>query len=269
MPMLLKGEEGNEFELALIEDRLADVQDSYGDTGYATISFRVATSDEEWEETAPCLNLFEVKNLAEWLDSVAKDPSVRITGDEAEMELLEPELVFKVVKDTGEYVTLRVGFHLDGRPEEMGVDAETDEAARVDLRLTREQIRVGVEALRRDLEQVDKPMKDDLTGDEDLGEVRPPEANLGLGDIAGREAGMEDEGLGDEARDTERVRLSDDVPGINAGTAWQNTHEAGDAREARRIRLPDEAERAADRAIEEERRASRDAGGKGAGGSGV
>src|SRR4029079_7163368 len=100
-----------------------------------TCTFRVATSDDSWEETAPCLNIFEFQNLAEWLTAVADGG-----GDEAEMELLEPELRFAVVKDQGDKLTLRIGFHLDGRPEEFGVDAPTD-AKRVDLKVTRDRVR--------------------------------------------------------------------------------------------------------------------------------
>src|SRR5688572_30657107 len=108
MAMLLKSDDGSEFELGLIEDRLPEVQDGVGDSNYITLSFRVATADETWEETAPCLNVYEISNLADWLQAVGStEPDV------SEVELLEPELRFSVVRNGGSRVTIRVGFHLE------------------------------------------------------------------------------------------------------------------------------------------------------------
>lgn len=171
--MLLKSDDEKEFELALIADPLPDTQDGFGDTGAITATFRVATADDSWEETAPCLNLFEFQNLAEWLTAVADG-----TGDEAEMELLEPELRFVVVKDHGDRLTLRIGFHLSDRPEEFGMDADTD-ARRVDLRLTRDRLRAAAAQLRRDLSEIGESGKDDLEGEADIGQIRTPDEALG------------------------------------------------------------------------------------------
>jgi hypothetical protein len=174
MPMLLKGDDEKEFELALIPERLTDTQDGFGDAAALTASFRVATADDSWEETSPCLNTFEFRNLAEWLTAVADG-----TGDEAEMELLEPELRFAVVKDHGDRLTLRIGFQLEGRPEEFEVDSPTD-VRRVDLRLTRERIRTAAEQLRADLAAIGEGGKDDIDGAEDLGQVRPADDDLNM-----------------------------------------------------------------------------------------
>jgi hypothetical protein len=172
--MLLKGEDEKEFELALIPERLVDTQDGFGDSGALTATFRVATADDSWEETAPCLNTFEFHTLADWLMAVADG-----TGDVAEVELLEPELRFAVVKDQGDRITLRIGFHLEGRPEEFGVDALTD-ARRVDLRITRDRVRTAAEQLKHDLEELPGAFKDDLDGAEDPGGVRTPDEDLAM-----------------------------------------------------------------------------------------
>jgi hypothetical protein len=174
MTMLLKSDDEKEFELALITDPLPDTQDGHGDNAAVTAAFRVATGDDSWEETAPCLSTFEFQNLAEWLTAVADG-----TGDEAEIELLEPDLRFVVIKDHGDRLTLRIGFRLDNRPEEFGVDSETD-AKRVDLRLTRDRLRAAAEQLRHDLEEIGEGGKDDLEGDEDIGQVRTPDEDLAM-----------------------------------------------------------------------------------------
>ncbi|HYE63365.1 MAG TPA: hypothetical protein VD997_15340 [Phycisphaerales bacterium] len=187
MAMLLAGENGNEFELGLIADRLDDIQDSYGDDTSITVTFRVATGEEEWEETAPVLNYFEIKNLAEWLEGI-----VGLRPEIGELELLEPELKFSVVKDTGETVTIRVEFHLADRPRELNVDAETD-ADHVDIRLDRSQVRVALQQLREDLKDLNLPLKDDLAGEADMGQVRRGDEDLNMID----QVTPEPEGMGD------------------------------------------------------------------------
>lgn len=172
--MLLKSEDGKEFELSLIDEPIADPQDGFGDVGAVVIAFRVATAEDEWEETSPSINTYELDGLASWLDSIASG-----LHDEAEIDLLGPELNFQVVKDTGDWVQLRIRFRLDSRPEEMSVDAETTEARHVDLKLSRQAIRSAVALLRADLEESRATPKDDLDGDRDAG-VRPPTAELGL-----------------------------------------------------------------------------------------
>src|SRR5262245_51262504 len=113
MSMLLKGNDGKEFELAVIPDRVAEAQDGFGDDEAATVAFRVATEDQQWEETSPSLGIYELQTLAEWLDSVAGgDPS------EPEIDLLEPELNFQVLRQSADEVSLRIRFHLHERPEQ-------------------------------------------------------------------------------------------------------------------------------------------------------
>lgn len=175
MPMLLKSEDGKEFELSLIDEPLADPQDGFGDVDAMVIAFRVATGDEDWEETAPSINTFELDTLADWLDSVASG-----SHDEAEVDLLGPELNFQVVKDTRDWVQIRIRFRLDDRPEEMAMDAETTEARHVDLRLTREAIAAGAARLREELRESRSEPKDDLSGERGDAGIRPPTAELGL-----------------------------------------------------------------------------------------
>jgi hypothetical protein len=173
MSMLLKSEDGNEFELALIEDRFPEQQDDFDDSTYTTISYRVSTPDEAWEETAPCMNLFELKNLEEWLDALARG-----TPEVAEVQILEPELTFSVVGDAGNEVTVRVAFRMEdegpaedrslsydpnasgvGKPaarrvgpdELTSLGADTPEAPWVDIRTSRDKIAAAVAELHEDL----------------------------------------------------------------------------------------------------------------------
>lgn len=183
MAMLLSSTDGKEFELALVEDRLPEAQDASGDDTFATISFRVATDNESWEESAPCLSFYELTNLADWLETVADGGENR--HDEPEIELLEPELRFAVVRAIKDDVVLRIGFHLPDRPVELAIDAETDEASHVDLRLERRRLRSAAQELRamiREIEGSAGETTDDITGVRTPGILGVPSADLDVVD---------------------------------------------------------------------------------------
>lgn len=190
MSMLLKAQNGNEFELSFSQDALPDTQDGFGDATWATVLWRAATEKDEWEESSPSVSLFEFAGLADWLEAVAggaqalpgrapreadldetEIPRAEITAstgapDISELELLEPELKFSVTEHTSTGVTLRIDFHLKDRPEEFNVDAPTDEAAYMHLHLSRENLLAASAALRAMLADMDDGSgKDDLDGD--------------------------------------------------------------------------------------------------------
>ena len=176
MSVLFKGNNGNELELAFVRETLPDVQDGLGDAAYFTVIWRAAAGDESWEETAPCVNLFEFQNLAEWLDSVGGATE----GEVGEIELLEPELKFSVARQERQGVGIRVGFHLENRPEEFGVDAPTD-AEYIDLFMERASVLAAASALRGALEEFDLlNRKDDQSGDRESGLLGNPDENLNL-----------------------------------------------------------------------------------------
>jgi hypothetical protein len=174
MSMLLTGDNGTEFELGLIEETLEeDLQDGADDDKTLTLSFRVATPEEEWEQTAPVLNIYELTNLIDWLEGVAiRKP------DTAEVELLEPELRFSVVGDRGDSVTLRIDFHIQDRPESLDVNPPSD-ADHIDLKLDRKQVRAALDELKRDIEELHLPGRARTDADE-LTDVAAPDEDLNL-----------------------------------------------------------------------------------------
>lgn len=177
MVMLLSGRNGNEFELGLTRERLTDVQDGFGDSGWATVTWRAATDDDSWEESSPCVNRYELVNLVEWLESVAGEE-----GDSSSVDLLCAELRFSVVNRTAKGLTLRIDFHLPDRPEEYNVDSETDASA-IDILLDRKGIAAAAASLRATLDAAaSEPPKDDLLGERDLGIVSEPDPMLSIVD---------------------------------------------------------------------------------------
>lgn len=210
MSMLLKAANGNEFELSFTRDALPDPQDGFGDATWATVVWRAATADADWEETSPCMNLYEFGNLADWLEaaaggveSVAPAPSSddfdangsrsgreSIAGapEVSEVELLEPELRFTATQFTPDAVTVRIYFHLADRPEEFSVDAGTDEAEFMDMHVPRENLIAAAATLRRMLAEFEAGRsKDDLTGDDEPGQMGAPEPDLNLVDSIERD----------------------------------------------------------------------------------
>lgn len=146
MPMHLGSTDSDvEFELALIDSRLEDQQDSGGDR-FATISFRVGTADDSWEETAPSLNLYQLSSLADWLEAVSE-----ARPELERVELLESNLSFELEDESEDEVTLVIGFHLEDRPEWAVIDAPTDEAGFIRLRLARDEVGRAGRELRDDL----------------------------------------------------------------------------------------------------------------------
>jgi hypothetical protein len=183
MSMLLKGTNGSEFELDLTREERPDPQDGFGDGNWATVNFRAATADDSWEETAPAMNLFEFSELAQWLQTLGDSES----GEVSELELLQPELKFSVAQQGPRDITLRIGFHLDGRPDEFEVDSPTDDAQYLDLHLSRASLRAAATGLRQSLDEVQRGTgKDDLRGDDGVGGLGVPEEDLGMIDRVSR-----------------------------------------------------------------------------------
>jgi hypothetical protein len=183
MSVLLQGRNGNEFEIGFIVDSYPEVQDGTGDSSWITVSFRVATPEQSWEESSPCLNLFEFSTLADWLDAVAAAPAEQTATEPDAVELLEPELRFSVAGQTKDAVTLHIGFHLDNRPEEFQVDAATDEMEAIDIHVTRPQVKAAAAILRETLRELESSNeKDDIIAEASSGLMGAPDDDLNIVD---------------------------------------------------------------------------------------
>jgi hypothetical protein len=175
MSMLLRGANEAEFELALIEDRFPELQDAADDSAYLTLSIRVGAPEETWEETAPCVNIYELQTLVEWLEAVAMQlPEV------GEVDLLEPELNFSLARENAGDVILRVRFHLEGQPDELALGAPANRDY-IDLRIKRSQVRCAAAELRNDLETVvSHTRRGPAAREEESGMLGGPEEDLGI-----------------------------------------------------------------------------------------
>lgn len=183
MSVILKGRNGNELELAFVKDSMPELQDGAGDNTWFTVIWRAATADDAWEESSPCINTYEFRTLAEWLEIVGRGDSGDVGGAElSEVELLAPELKFSVSQQDNEGIGIRVGFHLEDRPEMFNVDAETDEAEYIDLYMSRASILAASRELRALVRELEGNAKDDLTGNARAGMMGVPDDDLNLVD---------------------------------------------------------------------------------------
>lgn len=171
--MLLKGTNDTEFELALIEDGFPELQDDADDSHWATLAVRAGDADQFWEASAPCMNLFELDNLAEWFEALGNSrPEI------GEIDLLEPGLKFAVADRRNDAITVRVGFHLDGRPDQVSLDAPADRDY-LDITIDREQARAAAAELRHDVHMLEE-RHGATPQDEDTGILGRPDEDLGL-----------------------------------------------------------------------------------------
>jgi len=146
MPLRLTGSDETYFELALSERQLDDSDEPAEAHNAYDISFLVGTADDSWEETAPCMNPYELHTLVEWLEAVSRgEPEVDA------VEILEANLSFTLDDQSEDEVAMRIGFHLEDRPAWSIIDAPTDEAGFITLRVGRDQVAAAATELRDDI----------------------------------------------------------------------------------------------------------------------
>jgi hypothetical protein len=175
MSVVLKGRNGNEFELAFVRDSLPEVQDGQGDSSWFTVVVRGAAGDDSWEETSPCLSSFEFRSLVDWLEAIGRGAE----GEMSEIDLLEPELNFSITGQEEDAIGIRIGFHLPDRPEEFGVDGSTDRPY-IDLFVERDAALSAAASLREALNELDQSPRDDILAEGDLGIGGVPSIDLNL-----------------------------------------------------------------------------------------
>jgi hypothetical protein len=183
MSLLLQGTNGAEFELGFLRDSSPDSQDGSGDSTWTTASVRVATNNAEWEETSPCLNIFEFTTLADWLDAVGAEPGKNHEAEPGVVELLEPGLRFSVSGQTDGAVAIHIDFQIENRPQEFQVDADADTIDPIDLFVTRPQIRAAATTLRKAIREVQHANeKDDIIGERDGGATGEADPDMNIVD---------------------------------------------------------------------------------------
>jgi len=71
LEMNLYGQDGASFDLGIEGYQFPEVADDYWDSNWFFVRGQVRCSQGDWTFRDPCLTTFELRELADWLDSVA------------------------------------------------------------------------------------------------------------------------------------------------------------------------------------------------------
>jgi hypothetical protein len=104
--MLLRGRRAS-LRLAILRYQFPQITTGEYDANWLIIQGHVSLDDRSWTFSDPSLTTFEVRQLADWLDSLAR-------GDEVEpqCDFIEPNLQFERTSDKA----IRVSFALESAP---------------------------------------------------------------------------------------------------------------------------------------------------------
>ena len=105
--MRLKSPDGQSFSLKIISYEFPHIEDDEYDANWLDIEIAVTHPRGDWTVRDPSLLTFEVKELADWLGSLARGEQV-----EPILFFIEPNLGFEI--DAG--TSLRVNFNAEARP---------------------------------------------------------------------------------------------------------------------------------------------------------
>ena len=144
--MLLKGNEGTEFELKVIGYQFPHLEKEEYDSDWLSIQLRVVHPRGIWTSIDPSLLTWEVSSLAEWLESISRGESV----DEEE-SFLEPNLSFQLTGNGTK--KLRVYFELESRPKWASYDGSSMEDLWLEFELDPVQLNDAAASLREALQR--------------------------------------------------------------------------------------------------------------------
>jgi hypothetical protein len=140
--MKITGQDDQSFELWVINYQSSDNTTDEYDSNWLRIGIRLTGFKREWITTDPCMLTWEVKFLADWLQSILAGDTKQRT-----IEFIEPNLKFELVNTQGD--AFRVGIHLnlESKP---GWYTEK-EIFSFDLLVDRSQLEHSVERLNNEL----------------------------------------------------------------------------------------------------------------------
>jgi hypothetical protein len=142
-PMRLTGPNENALELGIGGYQFPKKLDEVHDANWPLVDVRAAINGRSWSTRDASLLTWEVKELADWLDSVAAGRT-----SDSEMSFLEPNLRFEVRDTTSSAVTIRAFFDLEVRPPWIDRAATDEDAPWTDLHCQLDELQSWAEELR-------------------------------------------------------------------------------------------------------------------------
>ena len=107
---LVRGD-GQSIELRIAGYEFPEMETEAYDSNWLVVEGFVAHTRGAWRFRDACLLTYEVADLADWLESIARDETIP-----SECGFIEPVLEFRALVFDG-YPVLRIYFELESRPE--------------------------------------------------------------------------------------------------------------------------------------------------------
>ncbi len=147
--MLLTGENGHLFEIAILGYQFPAIVDDEWDSNWLNIGIHGQTDAGSWRATEPSLSTGDVGHLAAWLEGIAE---ARIQeGDE--IDFIEPNLSFGLNAEAGDAVTVRIWLELESRPPWAPSSIVGERDTWIDLDVRREDAQLAAAELRAQLQE--------------------------------------------------------------------------------------------------------------------
>ncbi len=109
--MRLEGPDGSLVQLSVIGYEFPALETEEYDSNWLLVRIRVVHPRGQWNAVSPCLLTYELKDLADWFDSIARGQAVKTEAD-----FLEPNLSFRLGSGGLAGPMLRLPFDLESRP---------------------------------------------------------------------------------------------------------------------------------------------------------
>lgn len=106
--MHMSGSDGSLFEMRVVGYQFPEIQDEEYDSNWLLIQIHLVHPRGEWTTVDPCLLTYEVEELADWFDAIARGDHV-----DAEQHFIEPNLLFRLRDQGANGRTLAVYLALD------------------------------------------------------------------------------------------------------------------------------------------------------------
>lgn len=135
------------LELHILGYQFPGIETERYDSNWLVVEGKVAHPRGGWTFRDPCLLTYEVRRLADWLDSLARDePSSEC------VVFVEPNLELHWIESDTEGC-VRVTFDLKASPPWAARDGAEDEPCRIDFPVTEIELRRAAASLREQLEK--------------------------------------------------------------------------------------------------------------------
>lgn len=154
--MLLRGKNGVEFELSIIDyefPKLSKSQVNTCDANWLMMDIKAKTADVSWQVAVPALKIRDITRITTWFSAIKRAMiKGRTLGSRARiLDFLEPYLNFYVVEIYSKEVVLRICFNYEVRPPVVSDDQDDDYW--IDIHLDDNDLAAAAESLSAELKR--------------------------------------------------------------------------------------------------------------------